>query len=101
MLLSTESSCTSNHMLGRVIWGKLLDCIFKNFENAQVKQGHFKFLKNNKGNLSPKLPKSNMWSLVNTTKLTKALYRSWYLLWAGNYKSGSSHLQNNMVNVAM
>ena len=42
------------------IWDKLLECIFENVEIAQVKN-NFKIWKNRKGNLSAKLPKSNMW----------------------------------------
>ena len=29
------------HMLGRAIWDKLPECIFKNFEISPVKQGQF------------------------------------------------------------
>ena len=32
---------TSNHMYGRVIWDKLPDCIFENFDTARVKRGQF------------------------------------------------------------
>ena len=32
---------TSNHMFGRAIWDKLLECIFENFEITPVKQGQF------------------------------------------------------------
>ena len=34
---------TSNHMFGRVIWGKLPECIFENF--------NFEILKNREGDL--------------------------------------------------
>ena len=32
----------SRHMFRRAIWEKLLECMFENFEIAQVKQGQFK-----------------------------------------------------------
>ena len=31
----------SNHMFGRAIWDKLLECIFENFEITRVKRGQF------------------------------------------------------------
>ena len=46
------SICTSNHMSGRVIWDKLPEYIFENFEIS-------KFSKI-RGDLSQKLPEPNM-----------------------------------------
>ena len=40
---------TSNHMFGRVIWDKLLKCIFENFELSQVKRGQFQHFKKSRG----------------------------------------------------
>ena len=47
-------------MFGRAIWDKLPECIFEIFENARVKRGNFKILKNHEGDLSLKLPEPNM-----------------------------------------
>ena len=61
-------------MFGRAILDKLPDCI-----------------KNHKGGLSPKIAWTNMWLLLNHTKLT---------LWieTSNYKSSSRQLKENSVN---
>ena len=40
---------TSNHMFGREIWDKLLECIFENFEIAQVKRGQFQNFQKSRG----------------------------------------------------
>ena len=40
---------TSNRMLGRAIWDKLHDCIFENFEIAQVKQAQFQNFQKSQG----------------------------------------------------
>ena len=39
--ISFSYICTTNHMFERAIWDKLLECIFQNFEIAQVKRGQF------------------------------------------------------------
>ena len=57
---SPESLSTSNRMFGRATWDKLPEFIFGNFGIAQVKRGQFKTLKIQEGNLSQKLPKTNM-----------------------------------------
>ena len=44
-----------NHMFARAIWDKLHEC-------------NFKIFKNHEGDLSTKLPKSNIWLLINHTK---------------------------------
>ena len=62
---------TSNQIFGWAIWDKLPECIFENFEIARVKNN---FQKPHKGDLSQKLPKPNMWLLVNDTKPTNTLY---------------------------
>ena len=58
-------------MFGREVWDKLRDCIF---ENLEIAKGNFKTLKNREGDLFQKLPKPNMWLLVNHTKPTNTLY---------------------------
>ena len=45
---------TSNRMLGRAIWDKLLHCIFENFEIAQVKRGQFQNFQKSRGWFVPK-----------------------------------------------
>ena len=35
----SDTICTINHMFGRVIWDKLAECIFENFEVARAKRG--------------------------------------------------------------
>ena len=45
-------------MFGRVIWDKVPECIFENFEITGVKQGNFKIFTNHEGDLSPNYPKS-------------------------------------------
>ena len=52
-----------NHMFKRETYDKLPKCIFCNL----------KILKNHKGDLSQKSPETNMWLLVNHTKLTNTL----------------------------
>ena len=47
--------CTSNHMFGRVIWDKLPECIFGNFEIAQVKRGQFQNFQESWGWFIPKI----------------------------------------------
>ena len=47
-------------MLPRVIWNKLPECIFENFEIAQVKQEQFQNFKNHADDLSQKSPETNM-----------------------------------------
>ena len=96
-----KSSSASNHMFVRAIWDKLPECIFENLKLPERNEGNFKVFKNHEGNLSPKLPESNMWLLVNYTKAKNNLYWNWYLLTAGNYTSTSGQLQNNTVNGAM
>ena len=46
---------TSNHMFGREIWDKLLECIFENFEIAQVKRGQFQNFQKSRGWFIPKI----------------------------------------------
>ena len=60
-------------MLGRTIWDILPERIFDNFETAQVKQGQFQNFQKSRQWLSQKLPKQNMWLLVNHTKPTDTL----------------------------
>ena len=48
---------TSNHMCGRVIWDKLREFIFENFENFE----------NGKDALSQKSPEPNIWLLAYHT----------------------------------
>ena len=36
-------------MLGRVIWDKLPECFFENFENDQVKRGQFQIFQKSRG----------------------------------------------------
>ena len=104
--LLAKSISTSNHMFGRAIWDKLPKCIFENFEIAWVKPGQFQNFQNHEGDTSQKLLEPNMRWLVNHIKPINTLYRNWYLLTAGNYKSVSGQLQNwrlqnNTVNGAM
>ena len=40
---------TSNYMFGRAIWDKLHECIFENFEIAQVKRGQFRNYQKSRG----------------------------------------------------
>ena len=47
-------------MLGRAIWDKLPECIFKNVEITRVKREQFQNFKNHEGDLSPELPKTNV-----------------------------------------
>ena len=54
-------------MFERMIWDKLLECIFKFFENfeiSRVKRGK-QIFKNHEGDLSKQLPEPNMWLLIN------------------------------------
>ena len=60
-IIRVASSCpatvsTSNHMFGKTIWDKFLDCFFENFEIVKVKRRQFQNFQNYKGNLSPKSP---------------------------------------------
>ena len=76
--------CTADHVFGRAIWYKLLQCIFEKFEFLKLwNEGNFKISKNHEGDISQKSPEPNMWLLDNHTK------------------SASGQLQNNCVNVAM
>ena len=43
-------------MFVRANWDKLPECLFENFEIAQINEGNFKIYKNHKGDLSQKLP---------------------------------------------
>ena len=65
---------TSNHMFGRAICYKLLECIFENFEIA----GILKFSKITwilyPNNCPNQLPRPNMRLLVNHIKPTNILY---------------------------
>ena len=61
-------------MFGRVVWYKMPERNFENFEITQVKQGNFTIFKNRKGDLFHKLPKLNMSLLVTHTKPTNTLY---------------------------
>ena len=40
---------------GRVIWDKLPECIFENFEITQVKQGQFQNFQKSRGSFIPKI----------------------------------------------
>ena len=60
-------------MFWRVIWDKLSECIFKNFEIAQVKQAFSKFLKMLRV-IYPKNDTNQTWLLVNQTKAIDILY---------------------------
>ena len=71
---------TSNHMFGRVVWYKLPECIFGNFEIVLVKQGIFTIFKNHKGDLFHELSKLNMPLLVNHTKPTNCILNNKLIL---------------------
>ena len=58
-------------MLGRAIWDKLPECIFKNSKLPEWSEDKFKIFKNQEGDLSQKLLESTKWLLVNYTKPTK------------------------------
>ena len=45
----SKTFVTSNIMIGRAIWNKLPECIFKNFEIAQVKRGQFQDFQKSRG----------------------------------------------------
>ena len=49
---------TSNHMFGRAIWDKLLECIFENFEITPVKQGQFQNFQKPQGRFIPKIART-------------------------------------------
>ena len=65
---------TSNHMFGSVIWDKLPECIFENFETALVKWQQLQNFKNHERDISQKSHEPNMWLLVNHTKSMNSLY---------------------------
>ena len=56
--LQLNSISTSNHMFGRVIWDKLPECIFKNFENARVKGAQFQNFQKSRGWIIPKIART-------------------------------------------
>ena len=49
---------TSNHMFGRTIWDKLRECIFENFEIAQVKRGQFQNFQKSRRWIIPKIART-------------------------------------------
>ena len=51
--LQLNSISTSNHIFGRMIWDKLPECIFKNFENARVKGEQFQNFQKSRGWIIP------------------------------------------------
>ena len=48
-LFSYIKISTSNHMFGRIIWDKLHEWIFGNFEIALVKRGQFQSFQKSRG----------------------------------------------------
>ena len=66
--------CTSNHMFGKMIWGKLPECIYESFEIVRVERGQFQNFQKSRGWLIPKSPEPNMWLLVNHTEPRNTLY---------------------------
>ena len=50
---------TTNYMLGRAIWDKLPECIFKNSKLPEWSEDKFKIFKNQEGDLSQKLLEIN------------------------------------------
>ena len=80
------SVCTLQFVC-KAIWNKLPEYIFENFEIAQVKRG---LLLNQKVDLFPKLPESNLWLLVNHGQPTNMETK--ILLTSGNFKSMSGQL---------
>ena len=45
-------------MFGKAIWDKLSECIFENFEIAQVKRGKFQNFQKSRGYFIPKIARS-------------------------------------------
>ena len=58
-------------MFERAIWDKLPEYIFKNFEISRVKRAQFQTFQKREGDLSQKLPKTNMWLPVNHRVIAK------------------------------
>ena len=49
---------TGNHMFGKVIWDKLPECIFENFEIAWIKRGQFQNFRKSRGWFIPKITRT-------------------------------------------
>ena len=45
-------------MLGRAIWGKLPECIFKNFEITRVKREQFQNFQKSRGGFIPRIARN-------------------------------------------
>ena len=97
----------SNHMLRRVLWDKLPECIFESFETALVKRGQFQIF-----------PKLRGWFIQKVTQNERVMTgqshqtNKHFVLKLISFNSGqlqinkwqlkiSGPLQNNIINSAM